>query len=99
MNMRTMCRIREDMRSQGYDLPDSVGKTSYRCNYTPDSESYLSYGGLYIDSLTNFSYDPVSHDNLPHILFAFPFSSSNLPSPENTKLSHRSLSLHSMIKS
>jgi hypothetical protein len=26
------------MRNQGYDLPDPAEKTSYRCNYTPDSD-------------------------------------------------------------
>jgi len=28
---RMMWRIRADMTNQGYDLPDWVGKTSYRC--------------------------------------------------------------------
>jgi hypothetical protein len=31
------------MRNQGYDLPDWVGKTSYRCYYPPDRDSYLLY--------------------------------------------------------
>ena len=44
MKMRTMRRIRADMRNRGYDLPDWVPKTSYRCNYTPDRDSYLLYG-------------------------------------------------------
>ena len=34
-----------DMRNQGYDLPDWVGKTSYRCYYPPDRDSYLPYCG------------------------------------------------------
>jgi hypothetical protein len=33
------------MRNQEYDLPDWVGKTSSRCNYTPDRDSYLLYQG------------------------------------------------------
>jgi len=55
MKMRTMCRIRADMRNQGYHLPDWVGNTSYRCNYTPDRDLYLLYRGWYIDSHTKFS--------------------------------------------
>ena len=43
MRIRMMWRIRASMRNQGYDLPDWVGKTSYRCNYTPDGDSYLPY--------------------------------------------------------
>ena len=27
-----------DMRNQGYNLPDWVGMTSYRCNWMPDWE-------------------------------------------------------------
>ena len=30
MKLRTMWRIRADMRNQGYNLPDWVGKTSYQ---------------------------------------------------------------------
>ena len=37
--------VRADMRNQGCDLPDWVGKTSYRCNYPPDRDSYLPYRG------------------------------------------------------
>jgi hypothetical protein len=29
----------------GYKIPDSVGMTSYRCDYTPDWDSYLLYRG------------------------------------------------------
>jgi hypothetical protein len=36
---------------------------------------------------------------LSHLLSSLSFSSSTLPSPKNTKLSHPSLSLHPMIKS
>ena len=43
--MRTMWRIRADMRNQGYNLPDSVGKTSYQCNYMADQDLYLTYRG------------------------------------------------------
>jgi len=32
MKLRTMWRIQADMRKQGYNLPDCVGKRSYRCN-------------------------------------------------------------------
>ena len=39
--MRTMWRIRADMRNQGYDLPDWVGKTSYWCYYVLDRDLYL----------------------------------------------------------
>jgi hypothetical protein len=35
----------EDMRKQWYGLPDRVGKTMYRCNYTPDLNPYLPYRG------------------------------------------------------
>jgi len=45
MKMRTMWRIRVDMRNQGYDWPDLVGKTSCRCYDTPDRVSYLPYQG------------------------------------------------------
>ena len=34
-----------DMRNQGYDMPDWIGKTSYWYNYTPDWDSYLLYRG------------------------------------------------------
>jgi len=43
--MRMMWRIRADMRYPGYDLPDRVGKTLYRCDYTLDWDSYLPYWG------------------------------------------------------
>jgi hypothetical protein len=43
MNLRTMLRIGEDMRNQGYDLLDWVVKTSYQGHFTPDWESYLPY--------------------------------------------------------
>ena len=43
------------------------------------------------------SFFPV--DDFPHLLSSLSFSSSTLPSPKNTKLSHPSLSLHAMIKS
>jgi len=43
--MRIMWRIQVDMRNQGYDLPDWVGKTSYQCNCMPDRDSYLLYRG------------------------------------------------------
>jgi fructosamine-3-kinase len=45
MKMRTMWRIRADMRNQGYDLPNWVGKTMNRCNNTPDWDLYLLYRG------------------------------------------------------
>ena len=38
-------KIRADMINQGYDLPDWVEKTSYRCYYPLDLESYLPYRG------------------------------------------------------
>jgi len=53
--MRTMWRILVDMGNQGYDLPDSVAKTLYRCYYRPDRDSYVPYRGWYIDSHTKFS--------------------------------------------
>ena len=43
--MKTMWRIQADMRNQGYDLPDWVGKITYQCNYTPDRDSYLPFRG------------------------------------------------------
>ena len=45
--MRTMWRIRADMRNQGYELPDWVGKILCECDYPPDRESYLPYGGWF----------------------------------------------------
>ena len=53
--MRTIWRIRAAMRNQGYDLPDWGEKTSYRCCYPPDWDSYLPYRGWSIDSRTKFS--------------------------------------------
>jgi hypothetical protein len=35
--------IRADMRNQGHDLPDWVGKTLYRCDYMPDRDQNLLY--------------------------------------------------------
>jgi len=97
--MRTMWRIRADMGIQGYDLPDWVEKTLYRCYYTPDCDLYVPYRGWEIYSHTKFSEVPVSHDDYPNLRSFLSFSSSTLPSPKNTKLSHRSQSLHVMIKS
>jgi len=99
MKMGMIWRIRAEMRNQGYDLPDWVWKTSYRCNYSLDRDSYLPYRGWLIDSHTQFSQVPVSHDDFPHLLPSLSFLSSTLPSPKNTKLSHPSLSLHAMIMS
>jgi len=53
--MRTMGRIRADMSNHGYDLPDWVGMTSYRCIYMTDRDSYLLYRGWQIDSHTKLS--------------------------------------------
>jgi len=39
----------------------------------------------------------VSHCNIPHFFTSRSFSASTLPSPENTKLSNLSVSLHAMI--
>jgi hypothetical protein len=33
------------MKNQGYDLPDRVGKTTYRCNYKLHWNLYLPYRG------------------------------------------------------
>ena len=48
--MRMMWRIRANMRNQGYDLPDWVGKTSYWCDYMPDevfiSKKIFRSGGM-----------------------------------------------------
>ena len=41
--MRMKWRIRADMSNERYNWPDRVGKTSYRCNYTPDQDVYLPY--------------------------------------------------------
>jgi len=97
--MRMMRRIRADTRNQGHDLPDCVEETSYWCNYMADRDLYLLYRGWSNDSHTKFSHVPVSHDDVLHPLSSLSFSSSTLPSPKNMKLSHRSLSLHAMIKS
>jgi hypothetical protein len=99
MKMGTMWRIQVDMRNLGYDLPDVIGKTTYQCNYLVDRDTYLLDRGWYIDSHTKFSSVPVSHHDFPHLLSSLRLSSSSLPSPKNTKLSHHSLSLHLMIKS
>jgi len=45
MKMRIMSRKRAEMSNHRYDLPDVVGMTSYRCDYTPDEDSYLPYRG------------------------------------------------------
>jgi len=37
--MGAIWRIQADMRNQGYDLPDWVGKTSYRCEFAPDRDT------------------------------------------------------------
>jgi len=87
------------MQNQAYDLPDLVGKTSYRCNCTPDRDSYLLFQGSQIDLYTKFSYLSVSHHYFPHTLSSLSFLSSILPSPKNTKVSHPSLFLHTIIKS
>jgi len=43
MTMKMIWRIQADMRNQGCDMPDRVGKTSYWCNYMRDQDSYLLY--------------------------------------------------------
>jgi len=53
--MKTMWRIQANMRNEGYDLLDCVGKTSYWCVDKSDRDSYLSYRGWYVDSHTKFS--------------------------------------------
>jgi len=53
--MGTIWRIRAAMRNKDFDLPDWVYKTSYRCNYMSDQDSYLPYRGWSIDSHTKFS--------------------------------------------
>jgi len=53
--MGAIWRIRADMRNDGYDLPDWVGKTSYQCYFAPDRDWYLPYRGWSIDSHTKFS--------------------------------------------
>jgi len=55
MKMRTMWRIRADMRNQVYDLPDEVVKTSYSFNYSTDWDLYLPYRAWQIDSHTKVS--------------------------------------------
>jgi len=55
MKMGAIWRIRADMRNQGYDLPDWVRKTSYRCLFVPDRNVNLPYRGWSIDSHTKFS--------------------------------------------
>jgi len=99
MQLRRMWRIRADMRNQGYALPEWVGKTSYQCNWTPDWDLNLSYQAWLIDYHTKFSYVPVFHDDLSHLLSSLSFLSSTLPLPKNMKLSHPSPWLHAMIKS
>ena len=39
--MRMVCWIQADMRYQGEHLPEWVGKTSYRGDYTPARDSHL----------------------------------------------------------
>jgi hypothetical protein len=43
--LRAMWRIPGHMRPQRYEMPDWVGKISYRWFYTPDRVSYLPYWG------------------------------------------------------
>ena len=52
--IRMMWTIREEMRNQGYDLPDWVGKSSCRCIYRPDWDSCLPYRGWSIELHTKF---------------------------------------------
>ena len=55
MKIRMMWRMRADKRNQGYEIPDKVGITSYRCDYMPDRDSYLLYQGWLTDSQKKFS--------------------------------------------
>jgi len=84
MKMRTMWRIRADIRNPGDDLPDWVGMSSYLCNYTPNRDCYLPYPGLSIDLHTEFSQVPVPNDDFPRTLSSLSFLSSIIPSPKNT---------------
>ena len=43
MKLRTIWRIQANLRNRGYDLPDWVQKTSYRCYYRPDRDPYVPY--------------------------------------------------------
>jgi len=97
MKMRTILRIRADLRNQGYDLPDWVYKTSDHCYYPPNGDWYLPYRGWKIDPHTKFSYVPVFLDDFPYLPWSPSFFCSTLSSPKNTKFSHPSQSLHAMI--
>jgi len=99
IDMRMMWRIRVDMRSPEYNVPDWVGMTAYRCNDTPNQESLLPYAGMYVQLDSEFSQVQVSDENFHHLLRSHSFSLSPLPSPRNPKLSRHSRSLHAMIKS
>ena len=55
MKMRKICRIQVDMGNQRNNVPDWVGKMTYRCNYMPDRDSYLPYRGRLFDSHMKFS--------------------------------------------
>ena len=97
--MRTIWRIRADMKNPDYYLPDWVQKTSYWCYYASDRDWYLQYRGWYIDSHTKLLEVTVSHHDFPHLISSLSFAFLTLPSPKNAKLSHHSLSLHAMIMS
>jgi len=68
MKMGAIWRIRADMRNQGYDGPDWVGKTLFWFYFVPDRDLYLPYRGWSLDSHTKSSEVPVSHDDFPHLL-------------------------------
>jgi len=80
------------MKNQGGNQPDWVAKTVYRCDYTPDWDLDIAYRGWLIDSHSKFSYVPVSHDDLSHLLSSLSSSSSTQPSPMNRKMRHPSQS-------
>jgi len=87
------------MTNPGYDLPDCVGKSLQWCYHILYRDTYRLNRSWLIDWHTKFPFVLVSDDDFPDLLSSRSFLSSLVPSPKNTKLSHRSLSLHAMINS
>jgi hypothetical protein len=99
MKMWIIWMIQAYAKSQEYDLPDWIQKTSYQCDYPPERNLYLLDQRCSIELHTKFYWVPVSHVNFPNLLWSLSFLYSTLPSLKNPKLRHPSLSLYATIMS
>ena len=90
-------RIRADMRNQGYNTSDWIGKTLYYVITRRVGTGMCSIRhGKLTDTPNSLKLWFVMM--ISHLFSSLSFSSSTLPSPQKKKLHHPSLSLHAIIE-